>query len=91
MMRSAPFSSAWNAEDLEELNPLEAALDAEDGHPGEPVPVRLHSRVTEVATLELIVPQHARPQALENLLTDEREAFAARSDRDHPAPWQGDA
>jgi hypothetical protein len=43
----------WNAEDLEELNPLEAALDAEDGHPGEPVPVRLHSRVTEVGTLEL--------------------------------------
>jgi len=43
----------WNTEELQELDPLETALEAEDGHAGEPVPVRLHSRVTEVGTLEL--------------------------------------
>jgi molecular chaperone DnaK (HSP70) len=43
----------WNTEELEELDPLETALKAEDGGAGELVPVRLHSRVTEVGTLEL--------------------------------------
>jgi molecular chaperone DnaK (HSP70) len=43
----------WNTEELEELAPLETALDAADGRSGEPVPVRLQTRVTEVGTLEL--------------------------------------
>jgi Hsp70 protein len=43
----------WNPEELEELDSLETALEAHDGRSGEPVPVRLHSRVTEVGTLEL--------------------------------------
>ncbi len=43
----------WNTEELQELAPLETALDAADGRSGEPVPVRLQTRVTEVGTLEL--------------------------------------
>jgi molecular chaperone DnaK (HSP70) len=43
----------WNSEELQELAPLETALEAADGRPGEPVPVRLQTRVTEVGTLEL--------------------------------------
>jgi hypothetical protein len=43
----------WQADELEELSPLEANLPAQDGRPGEVVPVRLHSRVTEVGTLDL--------------------------------------
>ena len=43
----------WNSDELEELAPLETALEAADLRAGEPVPVRLHSRVNEVGTLEL--------------------------------------
>ncbi len=43
----------WSTEELQELSPLETALEADDGSSGEPVPVRLHARVTEVGTLEL--------------------------------------
>jgi molecular chaperone DnaK (HSP70) len=43
----------WNIEELQELDPLETALEAEDSGSGETVPVRLHSRITEVGTLEL--------------------------------------
>ena len=43
----------WTPEELQELAPLETALAAEDGDAGETVPVRLHSHVTEVGTLEL--------------------------------------
>jgi molecular chaperone DnaK (HSP70) len=43
----------WNNEELQELDPLETALEAADGSSGDPVPVRLHSRITEVGTLEL--------------------------------------
>jgi len=43
----------WSTEELQELTPLETALEADDGASGEPVPVRLHARVTEVGTLEL--------------------------------------
>jgi hypothetical protein len=43
----------WNGEELQELDPLETALEAADGNAGELVPVRLHTRVTEVGTLEL--------------------------------------
>jgi molecular chaperone DnaK (HSP70) len=43
----------WNSDELEELAPLETALESADHRAGEPVPVRLHSRVNEVGTLEL--------------------------------------
>ncbi|WP_165226750.1 Hsp70 family protein [Aquisphaera insulae] len=43
----------WNAEEIQELAPLETTLPAEDGDAGEAVPVRLHSDVNEVGTLEL--------------------------------------
>jgi hypothetical protein len=43
----------WDGDELQELPPLETALEAADLRSGEPVPVRLHSRVTEVGTLEL--------------------------------------
>lgn len=43
----------WAPEELQELSPMETALAAEDGREGETVPVRLHSHVTEVGTLEL--------------------------------------
>jgi len=43
----------WSTEELQELSPLETALEADDGPAGEPVPVRLHARVTEVGILEL--------------------------------------
>ncbi|HEV3163996.1 MAG TPA: Hsp70 family protein [Isosphaeraceae bacterium] len=43
----------WAAEELQELAPLETSLGAEDGKDGETVPVRLHSHVTEVGTLDL--------------------------------------
>ncbi len=43
----------WNPEELNELAPLETALEASDSQPGEPVPVRLHSKVTELGALEL--------------------------------------
>ena len=43
----------WAPEQLQELAPMETALAADDGTTGEVVPVRLHSHVTEVGTLEL--------------------------------------
>lgn len=43
----------WAPEELQELDPLETSLAAEDGGAGETVPVRLHSHVNEVGTLEL--------------------------------------
>ena len=43
----------WDPEELQELAPLETALAADDGTLGETVPVRLHSHVTEVGTLDL--------------------------------------
>jgi molecular chaperone DnaK (HSP70) len=43
----------WAPEELQELAPLETALGAEDGREGDTVPVRLHSHVTEVGTLDL--------------------------------------
>ena len=43
----------WTPDELQELAPLETALAAEDGDAGEAVPVRLHSHVTEVGTLDL--------------------------------------
>ena len=49
----ARCSRRWSGDELEELAPLETALEATDLRAGEAVPVRLHSRVTEVGTLEL--------------------------------------
>jgi hypothetical protein len=43
----------WSADELRELTPLETAMALEDGADGETVPVRLHSHVNEVGTLEL--------------------------------------
>ncbi len=43
----------WSAEEIEELEEIEANLPAEDRQPGEVVPVRLHAAVTEVGTLRL--------------------------------------
>lgn len=43
----------WAPEELQELDPLETSLAAEDGGAGETVPVRLHAHVNEVGTLEL--------------------------------------
>ncbi len=43
----------WGPEELQEMAPVETALATEDGNVGEVVPVRLHSHVTEVGTLDL--------------------------------------
>ncbi len=44
----------WAPEELQELDPLVTQLDPSPGHPeGEAVPVRLHTHVTEVGTLDL--------------------------------------
>jgi molecular chaperone DnaK (HSP70) len=43
----------WGPEELEELEPLHTALEAQDGREGQTVPVKLHSQVTEVGTLDL--------------------------------------
>jgi hypothetical protein len=43
----------WAAEELEELEEIQATLPAEDRTPGETVPVRLQACVTEIGTLRL--------------------------------------
>ncbi|HKT97278.1 MAG TPA: Hsp70 family protein, partial [Paraburkholderia sp.] len=43
----------WSAEELQELEEIQATLPSEGRTPGEVVPVRLHARVTEAGTLEL--------------------------------------
>jgi hypothetical protein len=43
----------WGPDELQEMAPVETALATADGHTGEVVPVRLHSHVTEVGTLDL--------------------------------------
>ncbi len=43
----------WAPDELQEFSPFETVLGAEDGKPGETVPVRLHSQLNEVGTLEL--------------------------------------
>jgi molecular chaperone DnaK (HSP70) len=43
----------WPPEQLQELAPMETVLPVADGNAGEVVPVRLHSQVTAVGTLEL--------------------------------------
>ncbi|MEM9189533.1 MAG: Hsp70 family protein [Myxococcota bacterium] len=49
----------WDDDELEELNELEAELQAEGRQPGDVVPVRLEARVTEVGTLELLAISRA--------------------------------
>ena len=44
----------WSAEELEELEPIEATLPGEGRTAGEIVPVSLHAAVTEVGTLQLL-------------------------------------
>lgn len=43
----------WAPDELQDLNPLQTSLETEDGREGEMVPVRLHSHVTELGTLDL--------------------------------------
>ena len=43
----------WTVDELQELTPVETVLKADDGKPDETVPVRLHSHLNEVGTLEL--------------------------------------
>jgi molecular chaperone DnaK (HSP70) len=43
----------WGPDELQEMAPVETALASEEGVTGEVVPVRLHSHVTEVGTLDL--------------------------------------
>jgi molecular chaperone DnaK (HSP70) len=43
----------WAPEELQDLPPVVTALEPTDGAEGETVPVRMHSQVTEVGTLEL--------------------------------------
>jgi molecular chaperone DnaK (HSP70) len=43
----------WGPDELQEMAPVESALASEGGNTGEVVPVRLHSHVTEVGTLDL--------------------------------------
>ena len=43
----------WRPEELQELAPLETTLGGEGTHAGDVVPVRLHSHITEVGTLDL--------------------------------------
>jgi hypothetical protein len=43
----------WSPDEVEELSPVHTALDAAEGKPDETVPVRLHSHLNEVGTLEL--------------------------------------
>jgi molecular chaperone DnaK (HSP70) len=43
----------WAPDELQEMTPVETALASEEGDAGEVVPVRLHSHVTEVGTLDL--------------------------------------
>ena len=43
----------WDTEDLDELSPLQVALDESGASDGGRVPVRLSAHVTEIGTLEL--------------------------------------
>jgi hypothetical protein len=43
----------WSPDDLQELEPVETTLGTNEGKPDETVPVRLHSHLNEVGTLEL--------------------------------------
>ncbi|MCK5798635.1 MAG: Hsp70 family protein, partial [Deltaproteobacteria bacterium] len=43
----------YSDEEIEELSPIQTAMEGESDDPGVPIPVRLHARVTEVGTLDL--------------------------------------
>ena len=43
----------WSSDELQELEPVETALAADEGKADETVPVRLHSKLSEIGTLEL--------------------------------------
>ncbi len=78
--RSARSSTAGSPRSSRRLAPLETALAAEDGDSGETVPVRLHSHVTEVGTLELWC-QSTRDQRRWKLEFNVRESPEVRTDR----------
>jgi hypothetical protein len=43
----------WGPDELQPLTPVQTELSADEGKPDETVPVRLHSQLNEVGTLEL--------------------------------------
>ena len=43
----------WNEDEMEELVPIQTAMDGQTDETGMPIPVQLHTRVTEVGTLDL--------------------------------------
>lgn len=43
----------WSTEELEETDPLEATLPADDGEAGAYVPIRFHSKISELGVFEL--------------------------------------
>lgn len=43
----------YSDDEMQELSPVQTAMDGEAEEPGAPIPVKLHSRVTEIGTLEL--------------------------------------
>ena len=51
--RPGDVHHTWSPEEIEETDSLEACLPTDDGTPGDYVPVRFQSRVTELGVLEL--------------------------------------
>ena len=51
--RPGDLLSSWSPDELEESDSLEATLPAAEGIAGDYVPVRFHSRITELGVLEL--------------------------------------
>ena len=52
----------WSADELQELEAIQATLPTEGRTPGDIVPVKLHARVTEAGTLELEAVSSATPE-----------------------------
>ena len=48
----------WDEGEIRELVPIHTAMAGEEDPPGTTIPVRLHSRVTEVGTLDLELRSH---------------------------------
>ncbi|MBI4867456.1 MAG: Hsp70 family protein [Candidatus Wallbacteria bacterium] len=72
--------------DLAEIDPMEAALPARSGGPTS-IPVHLHSKVTEVGTLELwFVPREGEERWKLEFNVRERPAARAESDPEESSP-----
>jgi hypothetical protein len=58
--RAGALLEGWSDDELDEVSPIEITLPAEGRHPGQMVPIRLESSVTEVGTLLIeAVPEQA--------------------------------